>query len=103
MAEPAVKQPKWIGKSMKRVEDPRFLRGKGRYIDDIKLPNMAQAAILRSPHAHAKIARIDTSAAERLPGVYAVVTGKDVSERMLPLPTFAVGPIYQTLLAVEKV
>jgi len=103
MAETTTNRPKWIGQSMKRVEDPRFLRGKGRYIDDIQLPNMAVAAVLRSPHAHARIVRIDTSAAERLPGVHVVVTGKDVAERMAPLPTFAVGPIYQHLLAVDKV
>lgn len=103
MAEAATTKPTWIGKSIKRVEDPRFLRGKGRYIDDIRLPNMAHAAILRSPYAHARIVKIDTSAAEQLPGVYKVVTGKDVAERMGPLPTFAVGPIYQHAIAVEKV
>jgi CO/xanthine dehydrogenase Mo-binding subunit len=50
---------RWIGKSLNRVEDPRFLRGEGRYIDDIKLQNMAHAAIVRSPHAHARIVSID--------------------------------------------
>ena len=54
---------KWIGKSMKRVEDPRLLTGQGRYIDDIDLPNMLHAAVLRSPRAHAKIKSIDTRAA----------------------------------------
>ena len=52
--------PRWIGKSMKRVEDPRLLTGKGKYIDDIVLPNMAHAALLRSPYAHALIKSIDT-------------------------------------------
>jgi hypothetical protein len=65
----------WIGKSMKRVEDPRMLAGKGRYIDDIVLPNMAHAAVLRSPHAHARIKSIDTAKAEALPGVVLVMTG----------------------------
>ena len=51
---------RWLGKSVNRVEDPRFLRGEGRYIDDIKLPGMAHAAIVRSPHAHAKILAIRT-------------------------------------------
>ena len=55
---------KWIGKDMKRVEDPRLLTGKGRYIDDVALPNMAHAAVLRSPHAHARVVSIDTSKAE---------------------------------------
>ena len=63
---------------MNRVEDPRFLRGQGRYLDDIKLPGMLHAAIVRSPHAHARIVSIDTSKAEALPGVVRVVTGKDV-------------------------
>ena len=55
---------KWIGKSMKRVEDPRILTGQGQYIDDIQLPNMAHAATLRSPHAHARIRSIDTAKAK---------------------------------------
>jgi CO/xanthine dehydrogenase Mo-binding subunit len=94
---------RWLGKSINRVEDPRFLRGEGRYIDDIKLPGMAHAAIVRSPHAHAKILAIRTEAAEMLPGVIAVVTGKDVSERANPLPSFGAGPIIQDIIAVEKV
>src|SRR5881397_3336803 len=81
-------QRRWIGKSVKRIEDPRLLRGKGRYIDDLKLPRMAHAAILRSPHAHARIVSIDTSAAEKLPGVIKVATGKDCETRMNPLPSF---------------
>ena len=94
---------RWLGKSVNRVEDPRFLRGEGRYIDDIKLPGMAHAAIVRSPHAHAKILAIRTEAAERLPGVIAVVTGKDVAERANPLPSFGAGPIIQDMIAIEKV
>ena len=50
-----------IGKSINRVEDPRFLRGEGRYLDDIVLPHMTHAAIVRSPHAHARIVSIDAS------------------------------------------
>jgi len=94
---------RWLGKSLNRVEDPRFLRGEGRYVDDIKLPNMAHAAIVRSPHAHARIVNVDTSKAAALPGVLAVVTGKDVSERAAPLPSFGAGPIVQDLIATEKV
>jgi CO/xanthine dehydrogenase Mo-binding subunit len=94
---------RWLGKSINRVEDPRFLRGEGRYIDDIKLPGMAHAAIVRSPHAHAKILAIRTEAAEKLAGVIAVVTGKDVSERANPLPSFGAGPIIQDMIAIEKV
>lgn len=67
----------YIGKSVKRLEDKRFTTGKGKYTDDIVLPNMAYAYILRSPYAHAKINGIDTSAAEKLAGVVAIFTGKD--------------------------
>jgi carbon-monoxide dehydrogenase large subunit len=60
---------------MTRKEDARFVRGRGRYVDDIVLPGMLYGAILRSPVAHARIARIDTSAAEAHPKVRKVVTG----------------------------
>ena len=75
---------RWLGKSLNRVEDPRFLRGQGRYLDDIKLPGMLHAAVLRSPHAHARIVSVDTSKAEALPGVVRVVTGKDVAAHAAP-------------------
>ena len=94
---------KWLGKSINRVEDPRFLRGEGRYLDDIKLENMAHAAIVRSPHAHARIIKVDTSKAEALPGVIRVVTGADVAEHAAPLPSFGAGPIVQDMIAIEKV
>ena len=69
----------YIGKSIKRVEDKRFLTGKGRYTDDIVLPGMTYAYILRSPFAHAKIVNIDTTAAESMEGVVAIFTGKDIA------------------------
>jgi len=95
---------RWIGKSLNRVEDPRFLRGEGRYIDDIRLPGMLHAAIKRSPHAHAKIIRIDTSKAEALPGVVRVLTGQDVKEHANPLPSFSMNPAIQhDMIAIEKV
>src|SRR5512132_2421129 len=68
-----------FGKSIKRREDPRFITGRGNYVDDVKLPGMTYAAFVRSPHAHARIRRIDTSAAARHPGVVAVFTGKDMT------------------------
>src|SRR5258705_5511569 len=68
-----------FGKSIKRREDPRFIPGRGRYVDDLKLPGMTYAAFVRSPHAHARIRKIDTSAAARHPGVIAVFTGKDMT------------------------
>ena len=93
----------WIGKSMKRVEDPRILAGKGVYIDDVMLPNMAHAAILRSPHAHATIKSIDKSRAEALPGVLAVMTGTDSEAYCGALPTFSNPPVRQYPIARERV
>ncbi len=74
-----------LGAPVKRVEDPRFISGKGRYLDDIKLPGMAHLAILRSPYAHANIRSIDTSAAKAAPGVVAVITGADIPYNPLPM------------------
>jgi carbon-monoxide dehydrogenase large subunit len=66
-----------IGQPVPRFEDPRLVRGGGRYVDDIVLPGMAFGHVLRSPHAHAKICAIDTAAARAAPGVLAVLTGAD--------------------------
>jgi carbon-monoxide dehydrogenase large subunit len=69
-----------LGHSVRRKEDPRFIRGKGRYVDDIKLPGMLYLDIVRSPYAHARIVKIDPSKALATPGVAAVVTGKDLEK-----------------------
>src|SRR2546428_3598449 len=68
-----------IGQSVRRVEDPRLLRGCGRYSDDVSLPHQAYAVVVRSPHAHAVIRSIDTSAARQASGVLAVLTGADLA------------------------
>ena len=68
----------FIGKSVKRKEDARFLTGAGQYTDDVTMPNQAHAYFLRSPHAHAKIRKIDTAAAKKAPGVVAIYTGADL-------------------------
>lgn len=68
----------YIGKSIRRYEDPRFIQGQGKYVANLQLPDMAYLAIKRSPHAHAKIKRIDTSKAEALPGVIALITKEDM-------------------------
>ena len=68
-----------LGSSIKRREDPRFITGKGNYTDDVKLAGMTHAAFVRSPHANAKIRKIDTSAAAKAPGVVAIFTGKDMT------------------------
>jgi CO/xanthine dehydrogenase Mo-binding subunit len=93
----------WIGRSMKRVEDPRILAGKGRYVDDLVLPNMAHAAVLRSPYAHARIKSIDTSKAAALPGVVLVMTGAQVAEVAGPVASFASPPVVHHCMAIEKV
>ncbi|TAH66298.1 MAG: xanthine dehydrogenase family protein molybdopterin-binding subunit [Rhodopseudomonas palustris] len=67
-----------IGASVVRKEDRRFITGKGRYVDDIKLPGMAHAYFVRSPHAHARIRSIDVSAAKAMPGVVDVLTGQQI-------------------------
>ncbi len=74
-----VTEGRLFGKAIKRREDPRFITGRGTFVDDVKLPGMTYAAFVRSPHGHARIRKIDTAAAMRLPGVVAVFTGKDMA------------------------
>jgi aerobic carbon-monoxide dehydrogenase large subunit len=68
-----------IGQPVRRIEDRRLLTGHGRYVDDLDLPHQAHASMLRSPHAHAEIRAIDTTAAAAAPGVLAVLTGEDLA------------------------
>jgi carbon-monoxide dehydrogenase large subunit len=75
----AVTAERLLGKSIKRREDPRFITGRGTYVDDVKLPGTTHAVFVRSPHAHARIRGIDTGAAARHAGVVAVFTGKDMT------------------------
>src|SRR5919106_3998182 len=75
----AVTEDRLFGKSIKRREDPRFITGRGQYVDDLKLPGLTYAAFVRSPHAHARIGGIDVSQAKAHPGVVAVFTGKDMT------------------------
>ena len=91
-----------LGHRVKRKEDDRFIRGKGTYIDDIKLPGMLHMAILRSPYAHATITGIDTSKAQAVPGVVAVVTGELMAQHKLAwMPTLSGDT--QAVLATDKV
>jgi aerobic carbon-monoxide dehydrogenase large subunit len=91
-----------IGESIKRKEDGRFLRGKGNYLDDIELPGMLHMAILRSPHAHARIKSVDTAEASKMPGVIAVVTGELMAQHKLAwMPTLSYDT--QAVLATDKV
>src|SRR5262245_38769667 len=68
-----------IGKSIKRREDPRFITGRGSYVDDIKLPGTTYAVFVRSPHARARVKGSDTAAALKPPGVVAIFTNKDMT------------------------
>jgi aerobic carbon-monoxide dehydrogenase large subunit len=83
---------KLFGASVPRREDPRLLRGEGRFVDDIKLPGLLHAAFVRSPHAHARITGLRTEAAARRPGVFRVLTFADLARWMKPLPLFGAIP-----------
>jgi carbon-monoxide dehydrogenase large subunit len=91
-----------MGASRRRVEDNRFIRGKGKYVDDIVLPGMLHMEILRSPVAHARIKSIDTSAAWEVPGVRLVITGETLAARNLAwMPTLSYDT--QAVMATDKV
>ena len=96
-----------IGASLKRKEDPRLLTGQGRYVDDVWLPGMLHATIVRSPHAHARIRGIDPAQAQALPGVALVATAADLGDmkpipiRLGPKPSLV--PFLQYPLARERV
>jgi carbon-monoxide dehydrogenase large subunit len=92
-----------MGHRMKRKEDPRFIQGRGRYIDDVKLPGMVYMDLVRSPYAHAKIVKIDDSKALAMPGVLAVITGEDLKKagNLHWMPTLMSDT--QMVLPIEKV
>lgn len=97
---------KWVGKSVPRKEEERLLRGLGKFADDIKLRDMAYLRFVRSPYAHAKIVSIDTTAAEKIPGVLCVLTGAEVAAQTQPFIEIAPdagGKIRDFPLAVSKV
>ncbi|MBW2445937.1 MAG: xanthine dehydrogenase family protein molybdopterin-binding subunit [Deltaproteobacteria bacterium] len=79
--------PRFVGRGVDRVEDPHLVTGRTEFIDNVVLPGMLHAAILRSPVAHARITGIDVSEAEKLPGVFAIVTGEDAKRWSFPPPT----------------
>src|SRR5206468_12657059 len=91
-----------MGHSIKRKEDPRFVRGQGTYVDDIRLPGMIYLDIVRSPFAHATIKKINPSKALSIPGVLAVITGQDLAKYNLHwMPTLMSDT--QMVLPVDKV
>ena len=77
-------ETKLFGAAIKRREDPRFITGRGQYVDDVKLSGMTYAGFVRSPHAHATIKSINAAKAKSLRGVVAVYTGQDVKVGGLP-------------------
>jgi carbon-monoxide dehydrogenase large subunit len=79
MTNPVTVEKFAVGQSVRRLEDPRLVQGLGRYSDDVTLPREAYAAIVRSPHAHARIVAINASAARSAPGVVAILTGADLA------------------------
>jgi len=86
-----------IGQPVTRVEDPRFITGRGNYVDDIDLPHQCYGVVVMSPHAHARITRVDTAKAKASDGVLAVLTGADVEADRLgalapPMPEDMGGP-----------
>ncbi|MGI0083986.1 MAG: xanthine dehydrogenase family protein molybdopterin-binding subunit, partial [Nitrososphaerales archaeon] len=95
-----------IGLPIKTKEGYRLIRGNGRYVDDLRLPNMAFAAILRSPYAHAKIKSVDVNTARRIPGVLEILTSEDIVKMSDPLPQMTVPPasnVKDYPIAFEKV
>jgi aerobic carbon-monoxide dehydrogenase large subunit len=102
----------YVGQPIKAFEDPKLVTGRGAFVNDIKLPYMRYAAVLRSPYAHARIRFVDVSAAYTAPGVVAVLTGTDIAGVLPDIPTRAMTgeramdelhPPEHPLLAKEKV
>ena len=90
----------YIGRPLKRTEDPRLITGLGQYVEDIVPPGLAHLAFVRSPHAHARVAALDTEAARRAPGVVGVATAADLAS-LRPLPFMATLPGLQRIHQAE--
>src|SRR5262245_57790636 len=82
----ATATPRLMGAQVKRKEDPRLVTGTSTYVGDLNIPGLYYVAFVRSPHAHAKVGKIDATAAARRPGVFKVVTGEDIRGRCKPIP-----------------
>ena len=94
----------WIGKPVKRVEDARLLTGRGTYIDDHPpVANLHHAAIVRSPHAHARILGYDLEAARAVEGVVGAITGEDVRTLTKPFSVGVTAPVHYYCAAADKV
>src|ERR1700752_3532413 len=96
--------PQSLGTPIVRKEDPALLSGRGRYADDLPVSSgTLHAHVIRSPHAHGKILKIEAAAALALPGVAAVITGEDVRALTDPFLIGLKAPVHQWSLAVERV
>ncbi|HEX8134934.1 MAG TPA: molybdopterin cofactor-binding domain-containing protein, partial [Actinomycetes bacterium] len=98
----------WVGRPVRRLEDPAILRGEGAYVDNLRLPGMAHMVAVRSPLAHARLVGVDTAAARRAPGVLAVLTGDDLvglvgRMPLLPIEGAEVADVPIPLLATGRV
>ena len=76
--------PRFVGSAVKRLEDPRLIRGQAQYVDDLTVPGTLHTFVLRSPHSHARLTHLDVSEALKQPGVLAILTGKDVAGKVRP-------------------
>ncbi|HVH32404.1 MAG TPA: xanthine dehydrogenase family protein molybdopterin-binding subunit [bacterium] len=99
---------RWVGRAVRRREDPRFLRGQARYVDDLVLPQMAYLAVVRSAAAHARLGKVDVRAAAQGLGVLTVVVGADLAGSLSPVPPNAVegahvAPVPHPVLAQGRV
>ena len=104
LKESGVISQQWVGAHVTRKEDEALLTGRARFIDDLSpVPCLRFAAILRSPHPHARIVRIDAARALAVLGVRAVVTGKDIAELIAPVPAVVKAPIAYYPIAVDRV
>ena len=79
---------KWVGKPLRRKEDDRLVRGRGKFVDDFEMAGMRYLHFVRSPFGHARVRSVDASRAESLPGVEAVLTGVEVAETVQPGASF---------------
>src|SRR4029453_4684261 len=94
----------WIGRSVPRVEDGRLLTGRGNFIDDHPpVANLCHVAIVRSPHAHARILGYDLTAALAMEGVVGVITGADVAAACKPFGVGVTAPVHYYPTAIDKV
>jgi carbon-monoxide dehydrogenase large subunit len=84
--------PRFIGSEVKRLEDPRLIRGQAQYVDDLTLPGLAHAWVVRSPHAHARLVRLDAAEAEKRPGVLMVLTARDLRDVIAAKPLILAPP-----------